>query len=501
MINLRKLISITPMFLVLACDKYTCLDYANCASLKFDAGSEAGASRAMDAATEPAASATSPSDEAVSSSASTGDNLSDGATVAVNGSASDDLTPTATSAVSSAPLDAGSLAIAATSASNTEEVSGDAMSTDQEQSSGPIVSSSDAAICNEVQYWNGVTCALLTVCNGEEYQSASPTATRDRECESLSHCGPGTYQTVAPTATSDRECEVCSGGSFTSNSDQLNCALWTECEADEIQTAAPDEAHDRICESNECEPDPCQNGGTCVDGSNTHTCECVDGFGGDDCENPLSWCERQPLPAGVAQADYTCGDFDEGMPPSWVGATDAGSTRSSARSSSPAWSWLSKVASQSDQGVLTWTNSLADAVVRAAANTQLNPDGLPGPIGSYVVDLICVAFGQARACLQSNGLNAVQVYFTYSGAGAKAGYCELNEGLVLDQWQEVRLTLSANQGAIEVRLNGTVISDGCKIGNQLAGSVVDFQVGASEPTANTSFAAYFDNVEAWVTRE
>lgn len=118
-----------------------------------------------------------------------------------------------------------------------------------------------------------------------------------------------------------------------------------------------------------------------------------------------------------------------------------------------------------------------------------------------MVDLLCVAFAEASACLQSNGLNAIQVYFKYTGGGAKAGYCELSQGLVLDQWQEVRVSLLANQGAIEVRLNGSVISDGCKIGNQLAGSVVDFQVGASEPTANTSFAAYFDNVEAWVSRE
>ena len=35
---------------------------------------------------------------------------------------------------------------------------------------------------------------------------------------------------------------------------------------------------------NDCEPNPCQNGGVCVDGNNDHTCNCVTGYGGDNCE-------------------------------------------------------------------------------------------------------------------------------------------------------------------------------------------------------------------------
>ena len=34
----------------------------------------------------------------------------------------------------------------------------------------------------------------------------------------------------------------------------------------------------------ECESDPCQNGGTCDDHVNSFTCECVDGFTGLHCE-------------------------------------------------------------------------------------------------------------------------------------------------------------------------------------------------------------------------
>ena len=34
----------------------------------------------------------------------------------------------------------------------------------------------------------------------------------------------------------------------------------------------------------ECKAKTCRNGGTCVDGLNEHTCECVPGYTGDSCE-------------------------------------------------------------------------------------------------------------------------------------------------------------------------------------------------------------------------
>ena len=35
---------------------------------------------------------------------------------------------------------------------------------------------------------------------------------------------------------------------------------------------------------NECQPNPCQNSGTCVDGIAAYTCTCALGFTGHDCE-------------------------------------------------------------------------------------------------------------------------------------------------------------------------------------------------------------------------
>ena len=34
----------------------------------------------------------------------------------------------------------------------------------------------------------------------------------------------------------------------------------------------------------DCDPNPCLNNGACVDGVNSHTCECVEGFEGVNCQ-------------------------------------------------------------------------------------------------------------------------------------------------------------------------------------------------------------------------
>ena len=38
-------------------------------------------------------------------------------------------------------------------------------------------------------------------------------------------------------------------------------------------------------DNDECASNPCKNGGSCIDGLNTFTCTCADGYSGTDCSN------------------------------------------------------------------------------------------------------------------------------------------------------------------------------------------------------------------------
>eukprot|EP00112_Aurelia_sp_Birch-Aquarium-sp1_P019496 Seg483.2 transcript_id=Seg483.2/GoldUCD/mRNA.D3Y31 product=Fibropellin-3 protein_id=Seg483.2/GoldUCD/D3Y31 len=61
---------------------------------------------------------------------------------------------------------------------------------------------------------------------------------------------------------------------------------------------------------NECESEPCLNGGTCANGNNQYTCSCVPGYQGTNCETNIDDCTGTPCQNGGTCVDgvnkYTC---------------------------------------------------------------------------------------------------------------------------------------------------------------------------------------------------
>ena len=135
-------------------------------------------------------------------------------------------------------------------------------------------------------------CVDLVDCvQGQEYQAAPPSATTQRDCRPITSCTVGSqYQVAAPTATSNRECEdatpPCDGSQ------------------DLVEVLPLTPTSDRRCAvSDDCAGSPCLNGGLCVDGVLSYTCDCTGtGYAGDRCEYDDSCDPDDPCENGVCVA-------------------------------------------------------------------------------------------------------------------------------------------------------------------------------------------------------
>jgi len=93
------------------------------------------------------------------------------------------------------------------------------------------------------QFMNAVGgCETVSTCSSQQYQTAAPSPSSDRECETVSTCSSQQYQTRMPLTGPyqsgvgrDRECEVL-----------------TVCEANEYESVPPTATSDRVCAELTC---------------------------------------------------------------------------------------------------------------------------------------------------------------------------------------------------------------------------------------------------------
>lgn len=70
----------------------------------------------------------------------------------------------------------------------------------------------------------------------------------------------------------------------------------------------------------ECLPQPCQNGATCVDWVNNYTCVCQPGYEGRNCSQEIDECASNPCMGGATCRDQI-NDFVCICPPGLTGKT------------------------------------------------------------------------------------------------------------------------------------------------------------------------------------
>ena len=139
-----------------------------------------------------------------------------------------------------------------------------------------------------------VPCTVDPPCGPTQWQAAPTTATTPRVCSSPQTCVTGqTYMTTDFTPTTDRVCSPvtpCNSATHYQTAaptptTNYVCAPLTACTAGQYIQVAHTATTDRQCaDLNDCQSNPCANGGTCTDGIDSYSCACATPFWGDNCE-------------------------------------------------------------------------------------------------------------------------------------------------------------------------------------------------------------------------
>ncbi len=69
-----------------------------------------------------------------------------------------------------------------------------------------------------------------------------------------------------------------------------------------------------------CDSNPCENGGTCTDMINNYSCACIPGYTGETCSTNVDECDANPCENGGTCTDLV-DDFSCGCSPGFGGGT------------------------------------------------------------------------------------------------------------------------------------------------------------------------------------
>ena len=176
--------------------------------------------------------------------------------------------------------------------------------------------------CSKLLFILALTFIYLIACNltclpGETRSTDCAMCNVTDVCLRYTPCQNGA--TCTNEGTNDYTCECVAG--FTDK----NCSSIDDCSPNPCLNGGIciDGINDYTCECvagytgkncstniDECNPNPCLNGGTCTDGINDYTCECVAGFTDKNCSTNIDECSPNPcLNGGTCTDDindYTC---------------------------------------------------------------------------------------------------------------------------------------------------------------------------------------------------
>lgn len=264
---------------------------------------------------------------------------------------------------------------------------------------------------------------------------------------------------------------------------------------------------------NECAPNPCLNGGTCTDGVGAYSCSCPTGFSGSRCETATNWCAQQAKPAGVADSDYRCADFEGGLPGSaqWtqrrigLGSLVLSSTR--AKSAPNAMQCFVPDNPNADQqhAELAWSVTGGSSIRNARISFDLNPTDVQGlrEWNGYL-DLACLQNATGTFCLsyvRGTDLNGYFLRVAYNQGLPVFVDCRISASIPGNVWTRVELAVSSTAGPT-VKINGSAVSTpDCNDFPLSADSNLTLTAGLGiDLFSYDAFTAYYDNIQAYVQR-